>query len=50
MEKEEKHRFVVLIDEDIFQKFKILAEKDNRSASNLAAKMIQDYVKENWKE
>lgn len=42
--KQDKHRFVVIIDKEIFDKFKILAEKEKRSASNLAAKMIEDYV------
>lgn len=44
--KEDKHRFVVLIDKDNFEKFKKLAEKEKRSASNLAAKLIDDYIKE----
>lgn len=49
MIKEEKHRFVVLIDKNIFNKFKELAEKEHRSASNLASKMIEDYIIENSK-
>lgn len=44
--KKENHRFVVIIPKDIFEKFKKLAEKEKRSASNLAAKMIEDYVEE----
>ena len=44
MAKERKHRFVVLIEEDIFEKFKELAEEQNRSASNLGAILIRDYV------
>ncbi len=48
--KKDKHRFVVIIEKEIFTKFKSLAEeKEKRSASNLAAKMIEDYVKENSK-
>ncbi len=43
--KKENHRFVVIIEKDIFEQFKILAEKEKRSASNLAAKMIEDYVR-----
>ena len=45
---EEKHRFVVIIEREIFEEFKQIAqEKEKRSASNLAAKLISDYVKEN---
>jgi len=44
--KEEKQRFVVIIEKEIFEKFKILAQEENRSASNLASKLISDYVKE----
>ena len=44
---EEKHRFVVLIEEETFEKFKKLAQKEQRSASNLASKLITDYVKNN---
>lgn len=50
MIKEKKHRFVVLIDKDVFEKFKDLAENQNRSASNLGAILIKDYVKENYKD
>ena len=42
--KEDKHRFVVIIEKDIYEKFKKLAEKEKRSASNLASKLITDYV------
>ena len=47
MLKEDKHRFVVIIEKDIFEDFKILAQSEKRSASNLAAKLIEDYVKNN---
>ncbi len=47
--KKENHRFVIIIPKETFDKFKILAEKEKRSASNLAAKMIEDYVKNNDK-
>ncbi len=43
--KQDKHRFVVIIEKDIFEKFKIAAADEKRSASNLAAKLINDYVK-----
>lgn len=42
--KNEKHRFVVLIDKDVFKKFKTLAAQENRTAGNLGAKLIIDYV------
>lgn len=45
--KSEKHRFVIIIDEEDFEEFKKLAEKENRSASNLAATLIKNYIKEN---
>ena len=43
--KEEKQRFVVIIEKETIEKFKSLAEKEKRSDSNLAAKLINDYVK-----
>ncbi|MBO6256966.1 hypothetical protein J6N69_02890 [bacterium] len=45
--KEDKHRFVVIIEKNTFQKFKNLAQKEKRSASNLASKLITDYVDNN---
>ncbi len=47
--KEEKHRFVVIIEKKIFEEFKKLAQKEQRSASNLASKLIVDYVTKNTK-
>ena len=47
---EDKHRFVVIIEKEIFEEFKIMAQKlEKRSASNLAAKLISDYVNEHKK-
>ncbi len=43
--KDDKHRFVVIIEKDTFDEFKKIAEKEKRSASNLASKLITDYVK-----
>ena len=43
--KNDKHRFVVIIEKEIFEDFKIFAEQEKRSASNLASKLIADYVK-----
>lgn len=45
--KEDKHRFVVIIEKNTFEKFKNLAQKEKRSASNLASKLITDYVDNN---
>jgi hypothetical protein len=42
--KEDNHRFVVIIDKKIFKKFKEIAQKENRSASNLASTLIKKYV------
>ncbi|MBD5402850.1 hypothetical protein HDR58_08650 [bacterium] len=42
--KDEKHRFVVIIDKETFEKFKEIAKQEQRSASNLASKIIIDYV------
>lgn len=44
---EDKHRFVILIDKELLNKFRQLAEKDNRSASNLAVKILTEYVEKN---
>lgn len=45
--KDDKHRFVVIIEKEIFEKFKKFAENEKRSASNLASKLITDYVTKN---
>ena len=47
---EEKKRLTLLVDNDIFAKFKQLAEEQNRTAGNLGTKLVKDYVKENYKE
>ena len=47
--KEDKHRFVVIIEKDVFEKFKELAQQEKRSASNLAVKLISDFVNSNFK-
>ncbi len=43
----EKKRFVLLIEPDVYEKFKKLAEEQNRTAGNLGATIIKDYVKNN---
>ena len=45
--KNDKHRFVVIIEKETFEEFKNIAENEKRSASNLASKLITDYVKNN---
>ncbi len=40
-----KKRFVLLIEPEVFEKFKKLAEEQNRTAGNLGATLIKDYVK-----
>ena len=45
--KNDKHRFVVIIEKEIFEEFKNIAEQEKRSASNLASKLITDYAKKN---
>lgn len=47
--KEENQRFVVVIEKEIIESFKVLAKKENRSASNLAATSIKNYVEEHTK-
>lgn len=50
MQKSDKKRFVLLIEEDIYQKFKKLAAEQNRTAGNLGATLVKEYVKDNYKE
>ncbi len=47
---EDKKRFVLLIEPDVFEKFKKLAQEQNRTAGNLGTKLVKDYVKENYKD
>lgn len=44
---EEKRRLTLLLDNDIFEKFKALAQEQDRTAGNLGSKLIKDYVKGN---
>jgi hypothetical protein len=46
---EEKKRFVLLVEQDIYEKFKELAQEQDRTAGNLGTKLIKDYVKNNYK-
>ena len=48
--KTDKKRFVLLVDPEIYEKFKILAKEQNRTAGNLGTKLIIDYVKQNFKQ
>lgn len=45
MIKANKHRFVVLIDKEDYEKFKKMADEQNRSASNLGVIAIKEYIK-----
>ena len=47
--KSENHRFVVIIEKEDFEKFKNLAKKENRSASNLASTLIKQYIEDKTK-
>jgi len=46
---EEKKRLTLLVDSDIFEKFKFLAKEQNRTAGNLGTKLVNDYVKKKYK-
>ena len=46
---EDKKRFVLLVDHEVFEKFRELAIEQNRTAGNLGTKLINDFVKENYK-
>lgn len=43
---EEKKRYVYVLETDIYEKFKLLAKKENRSATNLVVTLIKKYVEE----
>lgn len=45
----DKKRFVLLIEPDIYEKFKKLAEEQNRTAGNLGVTLIKEFVKKEWK-
>lgn len=47
---DDKKRFVLLVDPEVFEKFKKLALEQNRTAGNLGTKLVIDYVKENYKD
>lgn len=49
MTKNEKKRFVLLVDIDVYEKFKELAKEQNRTAGNLGTTLINKYVKEHTK-
>lgn len=40
-----KKRFVLLIDPEDYEKFKKLAEEQNRTAGNLGITLIKEYLK-----
>ena len=43
---ESKKRFVLLVENDVYEKFKKLAQEQNRTAGNLGATLVKNYVKE----
>lgn len=47
---EEKKRLTLLVDNEIFEKFRKLAKEQNRTAGNLGTKLVNDYVKDNYKD
>lgn len=47
--KSQKKRFVLLVEQSVYEQFKKLAEEQNRTAGNLGTKLINDYVKQNNK-
>ncbi len=46
---DKKKRFVLLVEEDVYKKFKQLAKEQNRTAGNLGTTLINDYVKQHGK-
>ncbi len=48
-DKNKKHRFVLLIEPEILEEFKKMAEEQNRTAGNLGTTLIKEYVKNNKK-
>lgn len=44
--KKTKERLVILLNEDEFKKFKEIAVAESRTAGNLGAKIIRDFLKE----
>ncbi len=49
MANEQKKRFVLLVDNEVYEKFKLLAKEQNRTAGNLGTTLINEYVKEHTK-
>ncbi len=46
----QKKRFVLLIDVETYEKFQKLAKMQNRTAGNLGATLVKNFVKDNYKE
>lgn len=47
---ENEKRSTLLVDNNIFDNFKKLAQEQNRTDGNLGTKLVIDYVKENCKD
>ena len=45
----DKKRFVLLVENDTYEKFRQLAKQQNRTAGNLGTTLINEYVKNNFK-
>lgn len=45
----EKKRFVLLLEHEDYEKFKKLAQEQNRTAGNLGVTLIKEYIKKNAK-
>lgn len=45
-----KKRVTIILDYDIFDKFKELAKEQNRTPGNLGTTLVNEYVKNNYKE
>ncbi len=45
--KEDKQRFVIVIEKMLLDKLKEQAQKENRSTSNMAVTIIRNYFEEN---
>lgn len=44
-QKDTKKRLVLLVEENVYKKFKELAAEQNRTAGNLGTTLIKEYVK-----
>ena len=45
----DKKRFVLLVENEVYEKFKSIAQEQNRTAGNLGTTLIKEYVKDHYK-